>query len=237
MQINQHFKELKQRLTVIIVTFLVAVIALTASSSYILKRIILYYGVELYNFSPIESVKVQISFGIITALIVTLPIIMYQIYKFVTYDWELKLPIKRIISASYVLALTGFMFGITYMAKIMLNVMHSYTIGDIVWGLENTLKLVFGIGLIMGLCTQLIIIIPILNKIGLINTKKITFKTKYIAFVCILIISALITPPDIITQLMITLPVFVCIETGILMSKIGGKRKWQSEQWKASLSG
>ena len=234
MQIKQHFQELKRRLTIVIIAFIVTTITLTSLSSEILKRIILYYGVELHNFSPIESVKVQIAFGIITALIVTLPIIMYQTYKFITYDWEIKLPIKSIITTSYVLALTGFVFGITYLSKIMINIMQSYTIGNIVWGLENTLKLVLGIGLIMGLCTQLIILIPLMNKIGIINVRKISFKMKYLTFVCILIMSAIITPPDIITQLIITLPVFVCIETGIIISKLGGKEKWQLEQWKAS---
>ena len=84
--------------------------------------------------------------------------------------------------------------------------------------LDLVMTLIFA----FGLCFQLPVLLTLLGKVGLVSAEWLASKRKYM-IICTLIVSAFLTPPDVISQVMLTLPIMVLYEISILLVRVMGK--------------
>lgn len=161
--------------------------------------------------------------------ILAFPYVLYEMWKFISpglYDKERKNSRGFIIVAS-LLFFMGVLFGYYVVAPLSINFLGSYTVSDEVFNdidLSSYISTVRAAVIACGLIFELPIIIYFLTKIGLV-TPEILKKYRKIALVIVLILSAIITPPDIASQIIVAVPILVLYQISIYISKVVIKRE------------
>ena len=161
--------------------------------------------------------------SIYAGFIIAFPYVMYQLWKFISPGMknnERKTSRGFIIVSSF-LFFVGVLFGYYIITPLSINFLGTYQVSEQV---KNNFDLSSYIGLIRasvlasGLIFQLPIIIYFLTKVGLV-TPQFLRKYRKFALVIVLIISAVITPPDVASQIIVAIPVLILYEVSIYISK------------------
>ena len=161
----------------------------------------------------------SIAFGFILAF----PYIIYEVWKFIKpalYDNEKKHAKSFIIITSFLFFL-GILFGYYVITPLSINFLGSYRVADEV---KNNFDLSSYTGLLKASCLssgfifELPIIIYFLTKMGLVTPEFLKEYRKY-ALVLVLILAPVITPPDIISQIIVAIPMVILYEVSIKISK------------------
>jgi sec-independent protein translocase protein TatC len=162
---------------------------------------------------------VSITFG----FIVGFPFVIYQFWKFISpglHKNERKTSRGFIFSASFLFFL-GVFFGYYIICPLSINFLGSYSVAEEIhndFDLDSYISLVRASTVASGLIFELPIIIYFLTKVGLV-TPMFLKKNRKVALVIVLIVSAVITPPDIASQVIVAIPVLILYEVSILISK------------------
>jgi sec-independent protein translocase protein TatC len=169
-----------------------------------------------------------LTFGFILAF----PYILYEIWKFIKpalYKSEQKYALAFVIITS-LLFFIGILFGYFVIAPLSVNFLGNYSVSADV---ERNFKLASYIAIIKtsvlssGIVFELPIFIYFLAKMGLVTPEFLKKYRKY-AFVIVLIVAAIITPPDVLSQIIVTIPMMILYEVGIIISKIIVKKQDQA---------
>ncbi len=161
--------------------------------------------------------------------ILAFPYVLYEMWKFVSpglYEKERKYSRGFIVIAS-LLFFMGVLFGYYVVAPLSINFLGSYTVSDEVFNdidLSSYISTVRAAVIACGLIFELPVIIYFLTKIGLV-TPEILKKYRKIALVIVLILSAIITPPDVASQIIVAVPILVLYQISIYISKVVLKRE------------
>ena len=162
--------------------------------------------------------------SIYAGFVIAFPYVIYQFWKFISpglHENERKHSRGFIIITS-LLFLLGVLFGYYIVTPLSINFLANYSISELV---ENQIDIDSYIGLVRssslasGLVFELPIIIYFLTKIGLVTPEFLRKYRKY-ALVIVLIISAIITPPDIASQVIVAIPILVLYQISIYISAI-----------------
>ncbi|MAT90616.1 MAG: twin-arginine translocase subunit TatC [Flavobacteriaceae bacterium] len=161
--------------------------------------------------------------SITAGFILAFPYVIYEFWKFVSpglHDNERKSARGFIIVAS-LLFFTGVLFGYYVVTPLSINFLGNYQVSEQVFNdfdLSSYISLVRASVLASGIIFELPIIIYFLTKIGLV-TPEFLRKYRKFALVIVLIVSAVITPPDIPSQVIVAVPVIILYEISIFISR------------------
>jgi sec-independent protein translocase protein TatC len=179
------------------------------------------------------QVNIFVWMCILAGFILAFPYILWELWKFISpalYDKEKK-NAKVFIFFSSLLFFLGILFGYYVVIPMSVNFVATFTVSSIVknqFTLESYIGMVKTSVLASGLFFELPIIIYFLTKLGLVTP---TFLRKYwkYAVVIILIVAAIVTPPDVVSQTIVAIPMLIIYEISILISKIVYKNKIKNE--------
>ncbi|MDG1014177.1 MAG: twin-arginine translocase subunit TatC [Flavobacteriaceae bacterium] len=162
----------------------------------------------------------SITFGFILAF----PYVIYQFWKFISpgLDRKEKNNSRGFIFVSSILFFIGVLFGYYVVCPLSINFLGTYSVAELVhndFDLNSYIGLIRASTLASGLIFELPIIIYFLTKIGLVTPKFLKKNRKY-ALVIVLIFAAIITPPDIASQVIVAIPVLILYQVSILISRI-----------------
>lgn len=188
----------------------------------LIKVIIGNNDVSLNFFSPMEVFILQIKIAVVLDLLVCFPYIARQIWKFLLpalYENERKF-IKSMVLTSSSLFIIGVLFCLFFILPLIISFGISFATSDIkaVFGISNIIGLALMLSVIFGVMFQFPLITYSLIRSGMVSYEAVQHKRPYI-FVAILIIAGILTPPDIISQLMLTVPTYLLFEAGLLAAK------------------
>ena len=161
--------------------------------------------------------------------IVGFPYVLYEIWRFISpglYEKERKYSKGFILIAS-LLFFTGVLFGYYVVAPLSINFLGSYTVSEEVFNdidLGSYISTVRASVIACGIVFELPIVIYFLTKVGLV-TPEILRKYRKIALVLVLILSAIITPPDVASQIIVAVPVLILYQVSIYISKVVIRRE------------
>jgi sec-independent protein translocase protein TatC len=159
-----------------------------------------------------------------TALIIMFPYILFEIWSFISpamYQKEKKISIVIFI-CSFILFVLGILFGYYVIIPFSINFLSSYAVSSMI---ENNIhfisfiKTVTTIVLTTGFLFQLPLLIYFLTRFNFINSNQLKQYRRH-AFVIILLIASILTPPDIFSQILIGLPIFVLYEFSIVVAML-----------------
>ena len=166
---------------------------------------------------------------ILAGFVLSFPYILWQIWKFISpalYEKERK-SARVFIFFSSLLFFLGVIFGYFVVIPMSVNFVATFSVSPIV---KNQFTLESYVGMFKtsivasGLFFELPIIIYFLTKLGLVTPQFLRKYWKY-AVVIILIIAAIVTPPDVVSQLIVAIPMLLIYEASILISIIVYKNK------------
>lgn len=185
-------------------------------------------NVSLNYFSPMEVFILQIKIAVVLDFLCCFPYIARQIWQFVVpalYENERKF-IKSIVLSSSALFIIGVLFCLFFILPLIINFGMSFSTSEIkaMFGISNIIGLALMLSIIFGLMFQFPLITYSLIRFNIASYESIKSKRPYI-FVGILIIAGILTPPDIVSQLMLTIPTYLLFEIGLWFSKQESKNK------------
>lgn len=162
--------------------------------------------------------------AILGGFVISFPYVIYQLWKFISpglHENERKHS-RGFIIISSLLFFIGVLFGYYIITPLSLNFLANYSISDVVDNqidISSYIALVRSSALASGLIFELPIIIYFLTKVGLV-TPEILRKYRKYALVLVLVLSAIITPPDIASQVIVAIPILILYQVSIYISKI-----------------
>ena len=171
--------------------------------------------------------------SILAGFIVSFPYIIFEFWRFISpglYEKERKNARGFIFIAS-ILFFIGVLFGYYIVTPLSINFLGNYTVSSEIFNdfdLSSYIGLLRASVLASGIIFELPIIIYFLTRVGLI-TPQFLKKNRKISLVFVLSLSAIITPPDIASQIIVTIPILILYEVSILISKIVYKRQLKKD--------
>ena len=227
---SEHFLELKKRLTTVLICFISASII----SYYFSEDIFQILLKPLISASPDASRKMiytglaeafftYLSLSAFAGFIFSLPIIAFQIYSFITpglYGAE-KNKAKIILALSPVLFILGGLFVFYFVIPRAWDFFVSFEVKDgltpiiLEAKISEYLSLIIKLIMAFGLAFQMPIILIILSLLNIISAKTLRDKRR-IAIVINFIIAGIITPPDILSQISLAIPMVLLYEFSII---------------------
>lgn len=161
--------------------------------------------------------------SITAGFIVAFPYIIYEFWSFLSPGLRTKerKSAKGFIFISSVLFFIGILFGYYVVTPLSINFLGTYQVSGQVhndFDLSSYISLVRASVIASGLIFELPIIIYILTKIGIVTPEYLRKYRKF-ALVIVLILSAIITPPDIASQIIVSVPIVILYEISIYISR------------------
>ena len=161
--------------------------------------------------------------SITAGFIIAFPYILHEMWKFISPGLRVKerSSAKGFIFIASLLFFVGVLFGYYVVTPLSINFLGTYQVSGEVhndFDLSSYISLVRASVMASGLIFELPILIYILTKVGVVSP-KILKKYRKISLVIVLILSAIITPPDIASQVIVSVPIIVLYEISIYISK------------------
>jgi sec-independent protein translocase protein TatC len=162
--------------------------------------------------------------SITAGFVISFPYVIYQFWKFISpglHTNERKSS-RGFIIISSLLFFLGVLFGYYIVSPLSINFLGSYHVSSEVTNeidLGSYIALVRASALASGLIFELPIIIYFLTKVGLVTPEFLKKYRKY-ALVIVLILSAIITPPDVASQIIVAIPILILYQVSIYISKV-----------------
>ena len=179
-------------------------------------------GYELINTTMMGNFTTHIMVSLVGGFVLSFPLVAAQIWFFIRPALKLRerQAARGIGLATSGLFFTGVLFGYYIIVPFSLQFLGNYTLGDVASRISVTsyIKTLVSIVVAAGLVFQLPIAVYFLSKLGLVTPEWLRKYRKH-AVVGILIVAAIITPPDVTSQILVSIPVLLLYEVSILISR------------------
>ncbi|MEW5693845.1 MAG: twin-arginine translocase subunit TatC [Candidatus Hydrogenedentota bacterium] len=222
-----HLEELRTRILKILVVLLIVFILLYSFFREQLLKIIFYplttFGLNLVSLSPAEAFLYNFKICLYTALIISCPHWLYEIWQFIAaglYKREKKVVLPCLIGM-IVMFYTGVIFSFKYVLPFVINFFLKEHRNFLVpnWSYKFYTDFSLKLFLAFGLGFELPWVLFFLAKMGVVTYKQLLNKFRY-AIVLIFIIAAVLTPPDIISQIFLAIPLIFLYLLGIFLARL-----------------
>lgn len=227
MSLTGHLKELRNRIVVSLVVLIVGVIVCFSYSERVvtlLTDIGVQYGYEFVYIRPQELLLVYFSISLIGALVIALPVIAYEIFAFCGPG--LKKREKAFLLLAMIFGTIFFGLGVLFVYKIMMPFMLRFLISfshqvivSASISIQEYMTFMMSVFLIFGVIFELPVLSVILTGLGLIKPVWL-IKARKVMIVVIFFMAAVFTPPDIVSQIMVAIPIILLYELSIILSRI-----------------
>ncbi|GEN84629.1 Sec-independent protein translocase protein TatCy [Sporosarcina luteola] len=231
----EHIEEIRKRLIVIVVFFVIGVIGSFFAAKPVIEFLLNEGGYdEFHAFNVVDPIVIYLKVIIFLAVVIISPIIMYQFWSFVSpglHETERKVTLSYIPFA-FILFLIGIGFSyfvlVPFVMNFMLNLSGELGITQTI-GINQYFTFLFQILIPFGIVFQLPIVLLFLSRLGILDPKKLVKIRKYSYFV-LFVIAAFITPPDIMSHLLVTVPLFILYEISIVICRFGYRKFLKAEE-------
>ena len=189
---------------------------------YFIKILISDNKITLNYFAPMEVFILQIKLAILLSVIVTFPYIVKQLWNFILpalYEHERKF-VRNSVVLSSLLFISGVAFCLFMILPLIINFGMSFAGNNInaMFGVSNIVNLALWMCFTFGLMFQIPLIVNMLIKWNILSYEAVSSKRPYIV-TFLLIAAALLTPPDIVSQILLFAPTYILFELSLLFSK------------------
>jgi len=221
-----HLEALRRALIRSLVALAIGIVPIFFASPYVLDwfcgQIALQGGVTLHYFSPMEVFLLQVKISALLDCVLFSPYIAWNAWQFVLpalYEKE-----KRFIRSVAVLTSLLFIAGVAFCLVVCFPLIVQFGMSFAgeslmpVFGISNLVSLALWLSLAFGCMFQFPLVTYALVRAGIVSYETVCNKRPYVV-VGILVFAALLTPPDVVSQLMLGAPTYLLFEAGLLAAR------------------
>ncbi len=223
-----HLSELRRRATIAIVVYAIGVMVLMNFSDVVFDFISLPIRNALPPDTPMVFLNAPdvfftyLKIALLLSLFATAPVTLYQVWAFVApglYQYERKAFVSYFIG-SLGLLLAGGAFAFYVVFPLIFEFFLGFSTDTIqaMPAIKEYLSLVMKLLLAFGLSFQIPIVIMLLVRLNIVDAETLAEKRRYV-FVWAFVFAALLTPPDVISQVLLGVPMLLLYEVGLLLAK------------------
>lgn len=228
-----HLLELKKRLSIAIAVYVLGVMVLMNYSDVVFAfvsapiRAALPEGTPLVFLNAPDVFFTYLKIALVLSLFATAPVTFYQLWAFVApglYKHERRAFLGYFLS-SLVLMLSGAVFAFYVVFPLIFEFFLGFSTEMIqaMPAVKEYLSLVLKLLFAFGLSFQIPIVMMILIRAGLVDVQDLAEKRRYV-IVWAFILAAVLTPPDVISQTLLALPMLLLYEIGIILARYSTKK-------------
>lgn len=233
LQLVDHLEELRKRIIISAIAFVIFFIVGFIYVGDIYKWFVRDLDVKLMVLGPSDIMWIYFMLASVVAVAATIPVLALQIWLFVRPALR---PTERRITVTYVpalffLFLIGLAFGYFVIFPMVLKFLVSMG-GDMFvtnFTAERYFSFIMNMTLPFGVLFELPVVVMFLTSLGIINPFVLSKIRKYAYFVLI-IIAVVITPPDFMSDFVVTLPLLLLYEISINLSKFVYRKRLKKQQ-------
>lgn len=225
---NIHFFELRRRL-VYCIFFIVSIFSVLFYYSDIIYDLFsIPIKIQMPQNSSIIATQVTSTFlvpfklAMNLSLIISSPYFILHIWGFVSPGlyWHEKKAVLPFVFFSIFLFLLGLAFAFYIICPLALNFFMTCAPGNvtIMISITNYMDFMFTIMLACGFCFQIPIVIYFLTRLGIVSKNDLSDKRSYV-FIFAFVLGMLLTPPDVVSQILLAIPIWLLFEVGLFFSK------------------
>lgn len=224
--LGEHLLAMRKTITVIAIAIFASFFVIFYLFSQPLVDFILFpviaRGISVISIRVSESLMMQMKTCLVAAIIVSMPVIIWQIWRFAgpaLYPSE-----KKIVRALFVLMVLMFSVGIvfSYVTVFPLAIDLFYEASEGVatpmWSVEGYFNFVLSFVLPFGLMFEMPVVIYILARNGKVTSTALAKNRKYFILGAA-VVAAILTPPDVVSQTLLLLPLLFLYEVSVIISK------------------
>jgi sec-independent protein translocase protein TatC len=187
--------------------------------------------VHIIYTAPAETIMISLKIASVCGLMLASPVIFQQAWSFISpalYKREKILALPTAIASTFCF-LTGITFSF-YLLPLALKFLTEFATGalDPFFKVDEYFSFLIKISLSFGFAFQLPVVAFVFSKMGWIDHRFLLRNFRY-AIVLIFIVAAILTPPDVLSQIMLALPLLVLYALSILISFFAGRKECQQE--------
>jgi len=221
-----HLEEMRKRIIVCLAAVVLASVVSYSFAGSVLQLLSAHTGRLVFT-APYDMFTVYIKISLLMGALLSSPVIFYNLWKFISL--ALTEREKKYLFLFWIFSLASFIAGVCFAffiaipsaLKFFMSFEADYAAPMIT---VNSITSFYAVMLLLfGFAFELPLAIVILAKMGIVSPSMLSAKRKY-AIVGIAIIAAILTPPDIASQIMLGVPLFVLYEIGILAARLFYKR-------------
>jgi sec-independent protein translocase protein TatC len=236
---TEHLEELRKRLLIIIAAVGVGFVISYYFAGWLVELIRRPLGRELIFIAPTEAFFINLKLAFFAGIVLAAPIILFQTWCFIApglLEKEKKFTFPIVISSTIF-----FLLGCTFAYFIILPIGTQFFLSFATQDLRPMISLSnyfsFSVKLILafGIVFQLPVAIFFLSKLGILRSKTLRQNRRY-AILAVFTVAAILTPPDVVSQIMIAIPLLLLYEGGIWVARMV-ERKREGETDSAESNG
>ncbi|MGO4889246.1 twin-arginine translocase subunit TatC [Anaerobacillus sp. MEB173] len=232
MQLTDHLTELRKRIIVTLIIFIIALIGSFVFVQDIYRFLIKDLDGQLALLGPGDILWVYLMLATVIAIAITIPTAAYQAWKFI--QPALKKEEQRatlfFIPGLFILFIFGISFGYIVLFPLVLTFLLKIA-GDqfqTFFTVEKYFQFMLNLTLPFGFLFEMPAVIMFLTKLGIVNPHKLIKGRKY-AYFLLIVVSVFITPPDFLSDVLVIIPLLILYEVSITLSKIVFRKKASTE--------
>ena len=232
----EHLRDLRRLLFfclgVILVAFLIIFALLSKDLVLWISQPIVDMNIDIIYIDISEAFTSQLKLSLIAGAVVASPVVFIAIWLFIRpalYKEE-RVVFGFMTILALLLFVTGVVFAYFMVFRLAVNffIVSGENIATPMVSLERYVSFLFSFLLPFGVMFETPIAVLVLTRIGIVTPKLLGKARKFIIF-AIFVVAAILTPPDIISQIMLALPLLVLFEISILLSRLVRPRKKEEE--------
>lgn len=240
MPLTEHLGELRKRIIYCLIVFVLGLVGGLFGSQPVFDYLVEAAPVDnldLHAFSPWDAIGLYMKFAILISLIVALPFAMFQLWAFVRPGLGKKeqRATLQFVPGALIMFLVGLAFSyfvvfpmaFLFTEKITNNLGLAQT-----YGVTQYFSFLFNILLPISLLFELPLVILFLSRIGILNPHMLR-KMRKVAWFILIIIGVMVTPPDMISDILVALPLILLYELSVLLSKFAYGKRMKAQEEKA----
>ena len=222
-----HLDELRRRLIVILLGFIVATLVCYNFAGQILPFLI-HPAAHLIFTSPLEGFSAYMTIAAVMGFIVCLPLTLFQVWSFI--GCALRPQERQFILIFGPLSLVFFLMGVAFAFYVAIPLTYKFLMSFSSQYMQPMITVSSYMGFLVnmviafGVTFELPLILAFLAMIGIASPEFLRQKRRH-AIMIIFIIATIITPPDIISQVLLALPLIILYEVGIIFVGFTYKHK------------
>ena len=232
MSVSGHLKELRNR---VLICVIVLVVGFCACLGIAPRLVTLFtdmgqnFGYVFVYIAPQELLMEYFSIAFVGSLIISFPVLAYHIYAFCSPGLSEKE--RNYFKIGLFAGTLFFVLGVTFARLVsvpfMLRFLISFT-GEVdvsaSISIQAYISFLLSVFVIFGVVFEMPVITVVLTALGILRAEWLA-KGRKIMIVAIFFLAAVITPPDVISQILIAVPMLLLYELSILLCRIIGKRR------------